>query len=63
VQALRDMGLPIEYCKKERCYQYTDTVKIWIEVQIGEETALKIRGGKSFSNFFSTVPNYGTEGE
>jgi biotin operon repressor len=61
VQALREMGLPIEYCKKQKCYQYTDKVKIWVELQIGEETMLKIKGGKSFSNFFDTVPDYGTE--
>jgi len=61
IQELRDFGLPIEYCKKQRCYQYINKVKVWVEVQVNEETLLKIKGGKSFTNFFDTVPKYGTE--
>jgi len=61
LQELRDFGLPIEYCKKQHCYQYIDKVKVWVEVQINEETLFKIKGGKSFTNFFDTVPKNGTE--
>jgi len=47
IQEVKDMGFPIEYCKECECYQYTKPVKLWFEVKIDEETALKIKGGQN----------------
>jgi|GEM_PF-5516178 len=52
IQEFKDLGFPIEYCKECECYQYTKPVKIWFEVKIDEETAMKIKGGQNLQKYW-----------
>ncbi len=45
ISSLKLMGFPVAYCKQKRTYHYTDTVKLFFEVKIGEDQILKIKGG------------------
>lgn len=59
IQSLKEMGFPIEYCKECQCYQYTEEVKLRVEIQIAEEAMLKIKGGQTLTSFLEPLPNFG----
>lgn len=59
IQSLKEMGFPIEYCKDCQCYQYTEAVKLRVEIQIAEEAMVKIKGGKTLTSFLEPLPNFG----
>ncbi len=61
IQELKDLGFPIEYCKACQCYQYTEEVKLQVEIQIADEAMVKIKGGQNLTSFLDPLTNFGRE--
>lgn len=54
IQELKDMGLPIAYCRIRQTYYYTDPVQLKISLSIIDLTTNEIKeinGGCKFLNF------------
>jgi hypothetical protein len=60
---LRDQGFPIAYDKQADTYYYMEPVKLDISIVVGGEKLLCIQGGEKKFNFFSPLPDFGSEGE
>jgi len=45
IEYLKDQGFPIAYNKTEQTYHYVHTVKLHIELVVGSDKILSIRGG------------------
>ena len=45
INEMKNMGLPIDYCKGRRTYIYTESVKIRFELIVQDEKILAIKGG------------------
>jgi predicted DNA-binding transcriptional regulator YafY len=45
IDELRDVGLPIAYCRDRKTYYYAQEVNIKFEITIDEKALLRIRGG------------------
>ncbi len=48
IQALKEMGIPIKYCKSKQSYMYEKKVKIRFECIIDDEKEIQITGGKKY---------------
>ena len=42
ISEMKEIGLPIQYCKKRCSYYYSDSVKIHFEIRVEEEHLLKV---------------------
>ena len=60
INELKVIGLPIDYNKKKRSYFYTNDVKIRFEIEVEEESMLKIKGGEKNWTKINRLPNYGS---
>ncbi|MEQ1746799.1 MAG: hypothetical protein ABMA02_15305 [Saprospiraceae bacterium] len=59
---LREQGFPIGYDREGGTYYYKEPVKLDVSIAVGGKKLLSIQGGENKSNFFSPVPDFGTEG-
>ncbi len=42
IEELKDMGLPVVYCREKHCYHYEEEVKVNMELHIGNVPLLRI---------------------
>ena len=63
IASLRDQGFPIAYDREKNTYYYEAPVKLEISIAVDGEKLLTIQGGEKKSNFFSPLPDFGSEQE
>ena len=42
---MKESGLPVKYCKKEKTYYFDEEVKYELRITVGNEDLMKIQGG------------------
>jgi HTH domain len=58
VKILRNKDMPIHYCREKETYYYEYDVDLVLFQVVPKEDLRKIRGGKTFLNFFSPLQNF-----
>lgn len=59
---LRTFGAEVGYCRNRESYYYENDIKFRFDVVLHEEKVRKVKGGKSFLNFFNRVQKICSEG-
>jgi Mn-dependent DtxR family transcriptional regulator len=62
LKEMKEMGFPISYCKKRKCYYYNEEGKMVDKLfnkDLNKEEMKKITGGKNFYKFFLQSENTG----
>lgn len=45
ITEMKESGLPVKYCKKEKTYYFNEEVKYEFRITVGNEDLMKIKGG------------------